>query len=232
MSSPLPPNKLPSHAQIVIIGGGIHGCSVAYHLAKAGWTDVILLERKALTSGTTWHAAGLVGQLQGSHSTTAFAGYGIELLQTIEAETGQNPGFRQPGSISIATNEERLAELKRKADFASLFGIDAFYIETDEIVERWPLLNAKDVLGGIHMPSDGSVNPIDLTQALAKGARLYGAKLRENIEVTEILTNGEKLTGVRTSEGTIASKYVVNCGGMWAREIGQKKRCWRADSCV
>ena len=117
MSNPLPPNKLPSHAQIVIIGGGIHGCSVAYHLAKGGWTDVVLLERKALTSGTTWHAAGLVGQLQGSHSTTAFASYGIELLQTIEAETGQNPGFRQPGSISIATNEERLAELKRKADF-------------------------------------------------------------------------------------------------------------------
>ncbi|MFL2845095.1 MAG: FAD-dependent oxidoreductase [Candidatus Puniceispirillaceae bacterium] len=222
MSSPLPPNKLPSHAKIVIIGGGIHGCSVAYHLAKGGWTDVVLLERKALTSGTTWHAAGLVGQLQGSHSTTAFASYGIELLKTIETETGQNPGFRQPGSISIATNEERLAELKRKADFASLFGIDAFYIENDEIAERWPLLNAKGVLGGIHMPSDGSVNPIDLTQALAKGARFYGAMLREQIEVTEILTNGEKLTGVRTSEGTIASEYVVNCGGMWARELGKK----------
>ena len=222
MSSPLPTNKLPSHAQIIIIGGGIHGCSVAYYLAKAGWTDVVLLERKALTSGTTWHAAGLVGQLQGSHSTTAFASYGIELMKTIEAETGQNPGFRQPGSISIAINEERLAELKRKADFASLFGIDAFYIETDEIAERWPLLNVKGVLGGIHMPSDGSVNPIDLTQALAKGARFYGATLREQIEVTEVLTDGEKITGVRTSEGTIVSEYVVNCGGMWARELGQK----------
>lgn len=121
---------LPSHAQVVIIGGGIHGCSVAYHLAKAGWTDVILLERKALTSGTTWHAAGLVGQLQGSHATTAFASYGVELMQEIEAETGQNPGFRQSGSISIAVNEERLAELKRKADFASLFGVEAQYMDT------------------------------------------------------------------------------------------------------
>lgn len=124
---------LPSHAQVVIIGGGIHGCSVAYHLAKAGWKDIILLERKALTSGTTWHAAGLVGQLQGSHATTAFASYGVELLQEIEAETGQNPGFRQSGSISIAVNEDRMAELKRKADFASLFGIEAHYMRTGEI---------------------------------------------------------------------------------------------------
>ena len=136
---------LPNHAQVVIIGGGIHGCSVAYHLAKAGWKDVILLERKTLTSGTTWHAAGLVGQLQGSHATTAFASYGVELLQEIEAETGQNPGFRQSGSISIALNAERLAELKRKADFASLFGIEAHYMHTAEITERWPLMNAGGV---------------------------------------------------------------------------------------
>src|SRR6056297_3654274 len=106
---------LPTQARVVIIGGGVVGCSVAYHLTKLGWTDVVLLERKSLTSGTTWHAAGLVGQLQGSHATTAFASYGVELLQGIEAETGQNPGFRQSGSISIAVNEERLAELKRKA---------------------------------------------------------------------------------------------------------------------
>ncbi|MGB3316921.1 MAG: FAD-dependent oxidoreductase, partial [Albidovulum sp.] len=131
---------LPSHAQVVIIGGGIHGCSVAYHLAKEGWKDVVLLERKQLTSGTTWHAAGLVGQLQGSHATTAFAKYGIELLQEIEAETGQNPGYRRSGSISVAINEERLAELKRKADFASLFGIEAHYLTTPEIAERWPLM--------------------------------------------------------------------------------------------
>ena len=214
--------SLPSHAQVVIIGGGIHGCSVAYHLAKAGWKDIILLERKALTSGTTWHAAGLVGQLQGSHATTAFASYGVELLQEIEAETGQNPGFRQSGSISIAVNEERMAELKRKADFASLFGIEAHYMRTDEIAERWPLMNADGVLGGIHMPSDGSVNPIDLTQALAKGARLHGATIREQIKVEEVLTEGGKIIGVRTDQGRINTTIVVNCGGMWARDLARQ----------
>ena len=214
--------QLPDHAQVVIIGGGIHGCSVAYHLAREGWKDVVLLERKQLTSGTTWHAAGLVGQLQGSHSTTAFAKYGIELLQDIEAETGQNPGFRQSGSISIAVNNERMAELKRKANFASLFGIETHYLSTPEIAERWPLMNDEGVLGGIYMPSDGSANPIDLTQALAKGARMHGATIRENVLVEEVLTTGGKVTGVRTDQGEIQTDVVVNCGGMWARELGQR----------
>ncbi len=215
-------NPLPQHAQVVIIGGGIHGCSVAYHLARSGWKDVVLLERKQLTSGTTWHAAGLVGQLQGSHATTAFASYGVELLQEIEAETGQNPGFRQSGSISIALNEERLAELKRKADFASLFGVEAHYLETPEISERWPLMNASGVLGGILMPSDGSANPIDLTQALAKGARMHGAMIHENIKVEEVLTDGGKVTGVCTDQGMIKTDVVVNCAGMWARTLGRQ----------
>ena len=169
---------LPDRAQAVIIGGGIHGCSVAYHLAKAGWSDVILLERKQLTSGTTWHAAGLVGQLQGSHATTAFASYGVELLQEIEAETGQNPGFRQNGSISIALNDQRMAE-------------------------RWPLMNAEGVLGGIFMPGDGAANPSDLTQALAKGARMNGARLFEHTPVEEVLTEGGEVCGVCTGEGVI-----------------------------
>ncbi len=214
--------QIPSHAQVVIIGGGIHGCSVAYHLAKEGWKDVVLLERKQLTSGTTWHAAGLVGQLQGSHSTTAFAKYGIELLESIEAETGQNPGYRRSGSISIAVNEERHAELKRKADFAALFGIEAHAMSTEEIAERWPLMNPEGVLGGIYMPSDGSANPIDLTQALAKGARMHGAQIFENIKVEEVLVEGGQARGVRTERGTITADFVVNCGGMWARELGQQ----------
>ena len=213
---------LPSHAQVVIIGGGIHGCSVAYHLAKEGWKDVVLLERKQLTSGTTWHAAGLVGQLQGSHATTAFAKYGIELLQEIEAETGQNPGYRRSGSISVATNEQRHAELKRKADFAALFGIEAHALSTTEIKERWPLINPVGVLGGIYMPSDGSANPIDLTTALAKGARMHGAQIFERIKVEEVLVEAGKVCGVRTEQGSISADFVVNCGGMWARELGQQ----------
>lgn len=214
--------QVPDKARVVIIGGGIMGCAVAYHLAKSGWSDVVLLERKQLTSGTTWHAAGLVGQLQGSHATTAFASYGVELLQEIEAETGQNPGFRQSGSISIALNEERLAELRRKADFARLFGVEAQFMQTPEIAERWPLMNAEGVLGGIHMPSDGSANPIDLTQALAKGARMHGATIREHVKVEEVLTSGGRVTGVRTDHGAIAAEFVVNCGGMWARELGRR----------
>lgn len=214
--------QLPTHAQVVIIGGGIHGCSVAYHLAKEGWKDVVLLERKQLTSGTTWHAAGLVGQLQGSHSTTAFAKYGVELLQEIEAETGQNPGFRQSGSISIAINNERLSELKRKADFATLFGVEAYYMTTAEIEERWPLMNPDSVLGGIYMPSDGSANPVDLTTALAKGARANGANICEHVKVEEVMVTGGKVCGVRTDQGTITADFVVNCAGMWARELGQQ----------
>ena len=181
-----------------------------------------MLERKSLTSGTTWHAAGLVGQLQGSHATTAFASYGVELLQEIESETDQNPGFRQSGSISVALNSERLAELKRKADFAALFGIEAHVLEVDEITERWPLMNPDGVIGGIHMPSDGSANPVDLTQALAKGARMHGATIREQTKVEEILTKGGKVTGVRTEEGVIKAEFVVNCAGMWARELGRQ----------
>ena len=214
--------QLPKHAQVIVIGGGIHGCSVAYHLAKEGWTDVVLLERKQLTSGTTWHAAGLVGQLQGSHATTAFAKYGIELLEEIEAETGQNPGYRRSGSISIAVNDERMAELKRKADFASLFGIDANYLSACEIQERWPLMNPEGVLGGIYMPSDGSANPIDLTTALAKGASQRGVTIMEHTKVQEILVTEGRASGVHTDQGTIMADFVVNCAGMWARDIGQQ----------
>ena len=214
--------QLPSHTQVVIIGGGIHGCSVAYHLAKEGITDVVLLERKQLTSGTTWHAAGLVGQLQGSHATTVFAKYGVELLEEIEHETGQNPGYRRSGSISIALNNERLAELKRKADFASLFDIEANYLTTAEIQERWPLMNPEGVIGGIYMPSDGSANPVDLTLALAKGARNRGVQFFEDTKVEQVLVDNNVATGVVTDQGTITCDYVVNCAGMWAKDLGRQ----------
>ena len=214
--------QLPSHSQVVIIGGGIHGCAVAYHLAKLGLRDVVLLERKQLTCGTTWHAAGLVGQLHGSHATTAFAKYGIELLQELEHETGQNPGYRRSGSISIAVNEERLAELKRKADFATIFGVEAHHLSTGEIESQWPLMNPEGVLGGIYMPSDGSANPVDLTMALAKGARTLGARIFEDTKVEEVFVHDGKATGVRTDKGTVTADVIVNCAGMWARELGQQ----------
>ena len=214
--------QLPTHAQVVIIGGGIHGCSVAYHLAQQGLTDVVLLERKQLTCGTTWHAAGLVGQLQGSHATTAFAKYGIELLRELEAETGQPTGYRRSGSISIAVNEERLAELRRKADFASLFGIEAHYLRAGEIEERWPLMNPEGVLGGIHMPSDGSANPIDLTMALAKGARRRGVRIFEHAKVEEVRVHDGKVAGVCTDRGRVTADFVVNCAGLWARDLGRQ----------
>ncbi len=214
--------SLPKHAHTVIIGGGILGCSVAYHLVSLGVKDVVLLEQGQLTCGTTWHAAGLVGQLHGSHATTEFAKYTVELLKTIEAETGQSPGYRETGSIAIAINDERLAELKRKKDFASLFDVKAQYLETEAILERWPLMNPDKVLGGIYMPSDGSANPIDLTMALAKGARQKGAKIIEKIIVTDVLVEARKVKGVVTDQGTIQADNVVNCGGMWARELGRK----------
>ena len=213
---------LPKHARVVIIGGGILGCSVAYHLGKLGWRDIVLLEQGQLTCGTTWHAAGLVGQLHGSHASTEFAKYTVELLNTIEAETGQDPGYRESGSISIATNPERLAELKRKADFASLFGIEAHYLSPQDIERYWPLMNPEGVLGGILMPRDGSANPIDLTMALAKGARQHQAEILEGVQVQQVLVEGARAVGVATDHGTITAEVVVNCGGMWARALGQQ----------
>lgn len=215
-------SNLPKHAQVVIIGGGIHGCSVAYHLAKEGWTDVVLLERKKLTSGTTWHAAGLVGRLQGSHATTEFAQYGSDLFKELERETGQETGYRCPGSISIATNHERMAELRRQADFASIHKVEANEISVSEIMEKWPYMNPEGVLGGILIPSNGYINPLDLTMAMVKGARARGVKIVEDIKVEEVIVRNEKACGVRTEDGIIEADFVVNCAGMWARELGRQ----------
>ena len=213
---------LPKHAQVTIIGGGIHGCSVAYHLAKEGWTDIVLLERKKLTSGTTWHAAGLVGRLQGGHATTNFARYGSDLFAELERETGQQTGYKRSGSISIATNEERLAELRRQADFALIHDVEAYEIGVSEITERWPLMNPEGVLGGIYVPGNGYINPIDLTMALMKGARSKGAQIFEDTRVEEVLMHDGKASGVRTDKGVVEADFVVNCAGMWARELGRQ----------
>ena len=213
--------NLPSHAQIVIIGGGIIGCSVAYHLCKLGLTDVVLLERKSLTSGTTWHAAGLVGQLRATQNLTRLAQYTTTLLQELEAETGQATGFKQTGSLAVANNAERFEELKRGASMAKCFGLEVEVITPGEAAELWPLMNAKDLVGAVYLPGDGQTNPTDTTQAYAKGAKMYGARIFENVKVTDIHQKDGRASGVATEYGDIHSEYVVNCAGMWARQVGR-----------
>ena len=211
--------NLPTHAQVVIVGGGIVGCSVAYHLAKRGCTDVVLLERKQLTCGTTWHAAGLVGQLRATHNLTRLAQYTTELFATLEDETEQATGFMQRGSIAIAANPERLEELKRGASMARLFGLEVEVITRADIADLVPLAYVDDLVGGVFLPNDGQTNPIDTTQALAKGARGRGVKIIENVKVNRIVVEGGRAVGVSTDVGDIRADAVVNCAGMWAREL-------------
>ena len=178
----IPPKK----AQAVIIGGGVIGCSIAYHLTKIGWTDVVLVERKKLTSGTTWHAAGLIGQLRDNQDMTKLAKYTAELYSRLEDETGQATGFKQNGSLSIATHEGRMEDFKRRADMAKVFGLRVDVIGPQECKDLYPLIEVSDVLGGTFLPSDGQANPTDITMALAKGARNGGVEIFEDTEVTAI----------------------------------------------
>ena len=212
--------KLPEQAQVVIIGGGVIGCSVAYHLTQAGWTDVILLERKSLTSGTTWHAAGLIGQLRATLNMTRLAQYTTEVLLSLEEETGQAVGYKQNGALVVTADEERLIELKRSASMGRCFGLEVKIVSPDEAGELWPLLNTDDLVGGVFIPSEGQTNPVDTTLAYAKGARMRGAKIFENTRVTAIHQYGGRVTGVSTEDGDIRAEFVVNCGGMWGREVG------------
>ncbi len=213
--------QIPQHAQVVIIGGGIIGCSVAYHLCELGMTDVVLLERKSLTSGTTWHAAGLVGQLRATQNLTKLAQYTTGLLAQLEAQTGQATGFKQSGSLSIANNNERFEELKRGASMAKCFGLEVEVITPHEAANLWPLMNAKDLVGAVYLPGDGQTNPTDTTQAYAKGAKLLGAQIFENLKATRICQRNGRVVGITTDSGDIECEFVVNCAGMWAREIGR-----------
>src|SRR5688572_8232433 len=210
---------LPSRAAVLVVGGGIVGCSVAYHLTLRGCKDVVLLERKQLTSGTTWHAAGLVGQLRATHNLTRLAQYTAQLYGALEKETGQATGFRQTGSISVARTQARMEELLRGASMARCFGLEVETLLPDDIAKLWPLARTDDLVGGVFLPRDGQTNPIDTTQALAKGARARGARIFENLKVERILVENGRAVGARTSAGEIRAEAVVNCAGMWAREL-------------
>ncbi len=213
---------LPNRASVVIVGGGIVGCSLAYHLTLRGCTDVVLLERKQLTCGTTWHAAGLVGQLRATYNLTRLAQYTTNLYASLEQETGQATGFRQTGSISVATNQARFEELKRGASMAKCFGLEVQTLTPPEIASLWPGVRIDDLVGGVYLPKDGRTNPIDTTQALAKGAKSRGARIFENCAAQEILIENGTAIGVRTEFGEIRADMVVNCAGMWAHELGAK----------
>jgi glycine cleavage system T protein len=217
-------NALPAKARVVIIGGGVAGCSVAYHLAKLGWTDIVLLERKQLTSGTTWHAAGLIGQLRASANMTRLAKYTADLYQRLEAETGVATGMRQCGSISVALTAERHEELRRSVTMGRANGVEVDEISVADVKERYPHLEVGDVVGAIHIARDGQGDPSNITHALAKGARMGGVKIVENAKVTAIRTHNGRVGGVEVEAGgersEIACEHVVNCAGMWAHGVG------------
>jgi glycine cleavage system aminomethyltransferase T/glycine/D-amino acid oxidase-like deaminating enzyme len=213
--------SLPAHAGVVIIGGGIVGCSVAYHLARRGCTDVLLLERRKLTCGTTWHAAGLVGQLRATQNLTRLAQYTTGLYAGLERETGQATGFKQVGSIAVAASEARFEELRRGASMARCFGLEVQVLSPGDAQDRWPLLSTDGVVGAVYLRKDGQTNPVDTTQALARGARKAGVRILEEVRVSAIRTARGRVVGVATEQGEeVRADVVVNCAGMWAREVG------------
>ena len=213
--------KVPQRARVVIVGGGVIGCSVAYHLAHMGWKDVVLLERDRLTSGTTWHAAGLMVTFGSTSVTnTWMRKYTRDLYGRLEAETGQSTGFKDVGFIELATDPDRLEEYHRVAAFNRYCGIDVHEISAAEVKDLFPLARVDDILAGFYVKEDGRVNPVDATIALAKGARMQGALVIEGVPATGVLKKNGRVTGVRTAEGEIEAEYVVNCAGMWARQFG------------
>jgi 4-methylaminobutanoate oxidase (formaldehyde-forming) len=218
---------LPAHARVVVIGGGIVGTSVAYHLARLGWRDVVLLERGSLSCGTTWHAAGLVGQLRPYLNMTRLVRYSTELYASLEAETGHGTGWKRCGSVTVARTDERLTQLKRTASLARAFGVEAHLCSPQEAGKLWPLMRTDDLVGAVWLPGDGKANPADLTQALARGARTAGIRIFEDTPVTGLVVRRGRAAGVRTPDAEIAAEHVVLCAGLWARELA-----WRVGVAV
>jgi glycine cleavage system aminomethyltransferase T/glycine/D-amino acid oxidase-like deaminating enzyme len=213
--------SLPTQARIVIVGGGIAGCSTAYHLSLMGERDVLLLEQGKLTCGTTWHAAGLVGQMRPNRNMTQMSRYGIELYAKLEAETGLATGWKQCGSVNVAATKERMQVYAKQAALARSFGVEVEVISAHRAGELYPLLRTDDLHGGLWIPGDGKANPADLTMSLAKGARNRGVKIVEGVEVIGVLTTNGRVTGVRTTQGDVACEIIVNCAGQWARQFGR-----------
>ena len=211
--------ELPKNARVAIVGGGVIGCSIAYHLTKRGVSDVVVLERKQLTSGTTWHAAGLIGQLRDSVNMTQLAKYTAELYLGLEEETGQATGYKVNGSLSTATTKGRMEDMKRRADMAKVFDLEVNVLNPEECKEKYPLIQVDDVIGGIFIPSDGQADPVGITQALAKGARNGGTQIFENTKVTKMIIEDDRVVGVETDAGTVMADAVVMCAGMWTREL-------------
>jgi 4-methylaminobutanoate oxidase (formaldehyde-forming) len=219
-----PARTLPARARVVIIGGGVIGTSVAYHLTEAGWTDVLLLEQGQLSCGTTWHAAGLVGQLRATESGTRLVQYSTGLYERLEAETGLGTGFRRCGGVTVARTQDRLTQLRRTAATAEAFGLDCELVTPAQARGRYPMLETSDLAGALWLPGDGRANPADLTAALARGARMRGAVIAERVRVTGITISedygGRAVTGVTTDAGPVEAEIVVNCAGQWAKQVG------------
>ena len=212
---------LPAQASVVVIGGGIMGCSTLYHLAQMGVSDAILLERNKLTSGTTWHSAAQVRALRHSHNLTRMIQYSVDLYSQLEQQTGQSVGWIQEGSLSLATRPDRLIHIKRQEALARAYGINAQSISVAEAQERWPLMNSEDVLGAVWSPDDGRVSPSDVCAALIKAAKKAGATLFENTGVTGVMTKNGRITGVETTKGTVKCDAIALCAGLWSREVGE-----------
>jgi sarcosine dehydrogenase len=212
--------SLPAHAEIVVIGGGIIGCSTAYHLARDHVADVVLLEQGKLTSGSTWHAAGLVGQLRSSASITRVLKYSVDLYKRLDSETGLATGWKMTGCLRLATSEDRWTEFRRLATTARSFGMEMHLISPAEVKKMWPMMETSDLIGASWLPTDGQASPSDITQSLAKGARMFGAKLFEDVRVTGFQMKDGRIVAVDTTQGSIACEKVVNCAGQWARQVG------------
>ncbi|MGA1684236.1 MAG: GcvT family protein [Gemmobacter sp.] len=211
---------LPAHARVVVIGGGIIGCSTAYHLARDHKAEVVVLEQGQITSGSTWHAAGLVGQLRASASITKVLKYSVDLYKGLAAETGLDTGWKMSGCLRLATNADRWTEFRRLATTARSFGMEMHLISPQEVQRMWPLMDVSDLVGASWLPTDGQASPSDITQSLAKGARMHGARFFEGVRVTGFRMERGRITHVETTAGTIGCETVVNCAGQWARQVG------------